>query len=1053
VTADYRVGEVKDVPVRNAEGIKVIRWNPENILVKYNEATGSCYYSYLVPYTTRYMIMQADRDLLTEIPLLFLEAFRKQRLIRLSPSNLFHLRRPTLAEKDLGYGKPLIVHVLKDLYYLFTLRRGQEAIANEHIAPLDIIFPTTNADINPYAHMNLSSWRQHVQSIVENHRSDLNFKGISPVPLGTERIGGDGRALLITPELQYLNQTIIGGMGIPQDFLFGNLSWCLEKNSLFVSSSGLLKLSEVCPESVGISHVADMQVATKDGRSTVALAHHTEVRPQVRIKTRMGLELNGSPIHRVWVVNPDCSMSWKHLKDIQTGDYVAVPKATDLWGAKEMSDEEARLLGYMVAEGWSTERRSGFCNTDEEVIQDFTKCWEQVFNRPITGTRWRLPEDIPGHYGTKPVWYWDDKSDATHSIFQSYGLLSEYSEGKEVPLSVRQAPRRAVMQFMRALFEGDGCCPIEHESSPTILYISKSKELVHQIQLLLLNAGIRSCVYPPEGIDNTCYKLALFGEDAKAFMQEASFVSKRKVEAFNWDLPTEDFRRRNAKYPYAIDNLKTLKYRTNGDGAWVPDYSDIELNQETYTSAELATILNREVSSIIKYISRGQLKATKQESVGGRFATYVAKRADVKDFLSSGTMRKRAAVGQTTWDLNDNNAQYVNWDIVKELDPAMYERIQSLMKAGFFWEKVTEVTHSSEEIEMCDLTIVDTHSYIANGLVSHNTGSSITLRSLSNDFQHNQSQLLDLTLWMKEKVKVFMNWPDLKNLRFTDFKMADDIQRIQQLIALNAQNKVSDKTMLTEIGLDADEEAKLIAQEMEQRNKLQEISAIGQARIAGKSQVISYQYQRELTEMQMKDQQLQMQQQQPLPQQQQPGQEQGQPQMEEQSPHPLDAQQQQPMDPNAPVQPLGLAMPIANEEGVQPGAPQPGHIDPSLVQADILSAPGGLASPVDSTARIAATTGVPSDPAEAADPNKSLSQKVSKWAEQLVKMPKGEALQALATLREKHPNFAMAIERKYNEISARTEAAGNFGGATANPSTVGNVNMGSPTGKGMPRQG
>jgi hypothetical protein len=311
-----------------------------------------------------------------------------------------------------------------------------------------------------------------------------------------------------------------------------------------------------------------------------------------------------------------------------------------------------------------------------------------------------------------------------------------------------------------------------------------------------------------------------------------------------------------------------------------------------------------------------------------------------------------------------------------------------------------------------------------------------------------------------------MNWPDLKSLRFTDFKMADDIQRIQQLIALNSQNKVSDKTMLTEIGLDADEESKLIAQEMEIRNKLQEIAAKGQAKIAGESQLISYQYQKKMTEMQMRDQmQMQMQQQQIAAQQQMGGQPGAEQQGAEQqgmpgSPEEAAANEQAAASPmgggggsvaNAPVQPLGLGTPAANEFGVQ-GSPPPGRADSGQVQPEMSAAPGGM-STVDTSARVSATTGAPSSPMEAADPNAALSQQVSKWALKLTKMTPTDAQQTIVTIREQFPSFGNAIERKYNEYMAQTQAAGNFGGPLANPTNVGNVNMGSPTGRGVPREG
>ena len=216
---------IKDVPYRSKEDIRVIRWNPENIAIRYNEATGETHYFYNVSRQLRFQITSGEKEIIQTLPLLFIQAVKKSRLIKLANQNIFHLKRPTLAEKDMGWGKPLIQHVMKDLYYMATLRRAQEAIANEHIVPFDFLFPQPNAQMDPFVHSDLGNWRSRVEEIVRNHRRDPNYKAILPVPIGFGRLGGDGKALMLTPELNYLNQTVVGGMGIPQEFLFGGLNW------------------------------------------------------------------------------------------------------------------------------------------------------------------------------------------------------------------------------------------------------------------------------------------------------------------------------------------------------------------------------------------------------------------------------------------------------------------------------------------------------------------------------------------------------------------------------------------------------------------------------------------------------------------------------------------------------------------------------------------------------------------------------------------------------------------------------------------------------------
>jgi hypothetical protein len=217
--------DVKDVPFKDPKKIRLLRWNPENFEIKYNEYTGNKIYLYTVPRRLRMAVQAGDKDIVQDLPLIVINAVKDQKKIRMNQDNFFHLQNPTLAEQDQGWGKPVIIHVLKDMFYFYTLRRAQEAIAMEHIIPFDIIYPMPNAQMDPYVHSDLSSWKNQITTMIDQHRRDPNFKAVIPIPVGFGRLGGDGKALLLGPELQYLTQTIIAGMGIPQDFVLGGLNW------------------------------------------------------------------------------------------------------------------------------------------------------------------------------------------------------------------------------------------------------------------------------------------------------------------------------------------------------------------------------------------------------------------------------------------------------------------------------------------------------------------------------------------------------------------------------------------------------------------------------------------------------------------------------------------------------------------------------------------------------------------------------------------------------------------------------------------------------------
>ena len=218
-------GKIKDVPMKTVKDVNFIRWDPKNIEIEFNPLTGKSLYRYKIPSKIKKAILGGKPEVVNGIPWIFIQAIKKNRDLYLDEKNLFHFKRPTLAEQDQGWGKPLILHSMKRLFYLYVLRRAQEAIALGRILPLEFIFPQPNASQDPYQHTNLSNWSGNVKKEVNKWKLDPNHIAVIPVPLGFERMGGDGRALMLGPEIDITNKEVTGGMGVPLEFVFGGLSW------------------------------------------------------------------------------------------------------------------------------------------------------------------------------------------------------------------------------------------------------------------------------------------------------------------------------------------------------------------------------------------------------------------------------------------------------------------------------------------------------------------------------------------------------------------------------------------------------------------------------------------------------------------------------------------------------------------------------------------------------------------------------------------------------------------------------------------------------------
>jgi len=163
--------KVHDHYIKAPKGIRLLRWNPEDVDIRYNEITGEYEYYYEIPTTLKNDIIIGKKSTVETVPQLFIEALKQKKAVVFSRDNVYHFKRPTLAGKDRGWGTPMILPVLKDTFYLQILRKAQEAIALEHIVPLRILFPQAgSASSDPYTSVNLSSWKDQVASELRRWR-------------------------------------------------------------------------------------------------------------------------------------------------------------------------------------------------------------------------------------------------------------------------------------------------------------------------------------------------------------------------------------------------------------------------------------------------------------------------------------------------------------------------------------------------------------------------------------------------------------------------------------------------------------------------------------------------------------------------------------------------------------------------------------------------------------------------------------------------------------------------------------------------------------------
>ena len=218
--------EIKDSNTMDAADIKPIIWDPLNMKMEYDELLGQSQYYYSIPGNIASDLNKGNAHLWATYPLYMIKAARQKKLLKLYSSKLLHLKRDTHSSSyNKGYGQPAISPVLKYLFHLLVLIRAQDALAIDQILPWTIISPSSNGSVDPSGELDLGQFSGALSKEYENWKKNPMRKSIMPIPVNAQIVGAQGKALMLTNEIQEMTNQVLAGMGVPNEFVYGGLQW------------------------------------------------------------------------------------------------------------------------------------------------------------------------------------------------------------------------------------------------------------------------------------------------------------------------------------------------------------------------------------------------------------------------------------------------------------------------------------------------------------------------------------------------------------------------------------------------------------------------------------------------------------------------------------------------------------------------------------------------------------------------------------------------------------------------------------------------------------
>lgn len=218
-------GTIVDKRVADKQRIALIRWDPKLMDIDYNPITGKSMYYYTIPSDLKTKVEKGNAHVINTMPYEFLKAIQENKTFGFKDGQLYHMKAPAPAGIDAQWGLPPLTALIKFFFYTAVLRKANEAIALDHIVPFRVLHPAPiSGTADPATQVNLANWQSKLEENIKMWRRDPLHIMFAPTALGVTMMGGQGRSLLTLGEVKDAEETIIAGLGVPREFLYGGLT-------------------------------------------------------------------------------------------------------------------------------------------------------------------------------------------------------------------------------------------------------------------------------------------------------------------------------------------------------------------------------------------------------------------------------------------------------------------------------------------------------------------------------------------------------------------------------------------------------------------------------------------------------------------------------------------------------------------------------------------------------------------------------------------------------------------------------------------------------------
>jgi len=289
---------------------------------------------------------------------------------------------------------------------------------------------------------------------------------------------------------------------------------CLHPDTLVFTERGILRLGELFDQNGPEWQNISFNVCTDNGVDEAYEGHVHGMSETLEVTFSNGSRLVGTPEHKIFVLE-NGKLEWRQLKDLGPRDVAALRMGSELTPSdfvtlSELSREQRtpvqeantkqikfpekldEELGYFLGYFYG----NGFYAELSEKTKNKRIGWTVPDKKPhIKDKLKNLVESLFGVH----VYSSKKENDASENFFVASvelyewfainGLAKQKSNCISLPKAIRMSPQKVVAAFIRGYFEADGCVSESHPKAS-----SASRRFLEDLQVLLQELGIYSVI-------------------------------------------------------------------------------------------------------------------------------------------------------------------------------------------------------------------------------------------------------------------------------------------------------------------------------------------------------------------------------------------------------------------------------------------------------------------------------------------------------------------------------------------------------------------------------